>query len=171
LIGGASLQQRVELARGGIVGRETELTAVASFLDATAPRPAALVIEGEPGIGKTTIVRAALEQASAAGIRVLVARPAAGEVELPYIGLGDLLGFVDSAALMSLASRQRAAIEAALAREGSSEVVDASALSRGVLELLRLEGTNVDLLLAIDDVQWLDRPSLAALTHDPRPCH
>jgi DNA-binding CsgD family transcriptional regulator len=159
-----SLQQRVELARGGIVGRETELAAVAAFLDPTAPRPAALVIEGEPGIGKTTIVRAALEQASAAGVRVLAARPAAGEAELPYVGLGDLLGFVDTAALMSLASRQRAAIEAALAREGSSEVVDGSALSRGVLELLRLEGTNVDLLLAIDDVQWLDRPSIAALT-------
>jgi len=159
-----SLQVRAELARDGIVGRETELAAVASFLDGTAARPPALVIDGEPGIGKTTIVRGALEQSSSAGLRVLAARPAAGEAELPYVGLGDLLGSVDPAALVSLASRQRAAIEAALAREGSSPKVDASPLSRGVLELLRLEGTNGDLLLAIDDVQWLDRPSLAALT-------
>jgi tetratricopeptide (TPR) repeat protein len=159
-----SLQVGAELARDGIVGRETELAAVASFLDGVVARPAALVIDGEPGIGKTTIVRGALEQASSAGLRVLAARPAAGEAELPYVVLGDLLGSVDAAALMSLASRQRAAIEAALAREGSSSTVDASALSRGVLELLRLKGTNGDLLLAIDDVQWLDRSSLAALT-------
>jgi len=60
-----SLQQRVELARGGIVGRGPELAAVAAFLDPTAPRPAALVIEGEPGI---------MVARSAAGLRAF--RPA-----------------------------------------------------------------------------------------------
>ena len=48
-------------------------------------------MEGEAGIGKTTIVRAALERASAAGLRLFAARPASGELELPYAGLGDLL--------------------------------------------------------------------------------
>jgi tRNA A37 threonylcarbamoyladenosine biosynthesis protein TsaE len=52
----------VELARDGIVGREIELAAVASFLDGTAARPVALVIDGELGIGKTTISRAALDR-------------------------------------------------------------------------------------------------------------
>src|SRR5207244_9529657 len=105
--GGVSLQQSSELGRVGIVGREIELAAVASFLDETAARPAALVIEGEPGIGKTTIVRASLDLASSAGLRVLAARPAAGEAELPYVGLGDLLGSVDTAVITTLASPQR----------------------------------------------------------------
>ena len=55
------------------------------------------------------------------GLRVLLARPAAGEAELPYVGLGDLLGGFDAGAFASLAGPQREAIEAALARGGAGE--------------------------------------------------
>ncbi len=134
------------------------------FLDEGGARPTVLAIEGEAGIGKTTIVREALELARASQLRVFAARPAAGEVELPYVGLGDLLASADPVALDSLAAPQRAALAAALAREGSSAAADEYALSRGVLELLRQEAADGRLVLAIDDVQWLDRPTASALT-------
>src|SRR5262249_48345834 len=134
---------------------------VRAFLSAHLDHAAALVLEGEPGIGKTTIVRAALGPVSTA--RVLSARPTEGEMELPYAGLGDLFADVRPAALRRLAPPQRAAIEAALGRAGSSAAVDGHALSRGVLELLRREAAIKGLVIAVDDAQWLDRPTASAL--------
>jgi DNA-binding CsgD family transcriptional regulator len=146
-----------------VVGREPELAALDAFLALRGQCPASLVLAGEAGIGKSTIVRAAVARAEAAGLRVLQARPAEGEAELPYAGLADLLTPFDLARLGELARPQREALAAATAREGSSAAVDAHALSRGVLELLRLEAASGDLLVVIDDVQWLDRPTAGAL--------
>jgi DNA-binding CsgD family transcriptional regulator len=136
---------------------------VSGFLDATAPRPSALVIEGEAGIGKTTIVNEALAHARSHGLNVFLCRPSAGERELPYVGLGDLFGDVGSEVLALLAGPQRAAIEVAFARTTAGIGINAYAVSRGVLELLRLEGARASCLVAIDDVQWLDRSSEAVL--------
>jgi Cdc6-like AAA superfamily ATPase len=72
-----------------IVGRDQELAATAAFLDGDLP--AALVLAGEAGIGKTTVWRAALEQAREHDLRVLVCRPAESEAHLSYAGLSDLL--------------------------------------------------------------------------------
>ena len=91
------------------------------------------------------------------------ARPA-GEAELPYVGLGDLLGAFDAEAFASLAGPQRRAIEAALARGRADTPVERHALSRGLLEFLRSEGAAGDLLIVIDDVQWLDRPTVSVLS-------
>jgi hypothetical protein len=159
-----SLQQTARSSGAGVVGREEELATVSAFLRTEPRGPRALVIEGEAGIGKTTIVRTALDQASTAGLRLLVARPAAGELELPYAGLGDLLASIVPDALGRLAPPQRVAVDAALAREESAATADGYALSQGVLELLRLEGSGGDLVVVVDDVQWLDRPTASALT-------
>jgi predicted ATPase len=65
--------------RGNVViGREDELAAVGAFLADRVLKPAALVLTGVPGIGKTTIVRTALGRAEAAGLRVFFAQPAEG---------------------------------------------------------------------------------------------
>jgi DNA-binding CsgD family transcriptional regulator len=158
---------RWRLARanaGRVVGREAELALIEGFLGDGTPRPIALIVEGEAGIGKTTIIDAALERAQAAGLHVFRTRPAAGEMELPYAGLADLVGPVGSESVAALPAPQRAALEAALDQKGSSSAVEPHALQRGLLELLRLEATEGGLLLAIDDVQWLDRPTASALT-------
>jgi DNA-binding CsgD family transcriptional regulator len=147
-----------------VVGREDELAVVGAFVAGRASEPAAIVLTGAPGMGKTTIVRAALARADAAGLRVFFVQPSAGEMELPYVGLGDLLALVSHEALSALAAPQEAALEVALAREGSSSAVDRHALSRGLLELLRREAAVGDLLVVVDDVQWLDRPTASALT-------
>jgi DNA-binding NarL/FixJ family response regulator len=143
-----------------VVGRETELAAAAAFVDARPAHACALLLEGEAGIGKTTLVRALKDCAGRAGLRVVGARPSAGETEVPHAGLGDLLADAGDA-LDGLAGPQREAIEVALARK--SGPLDEHALARGLMELLRSWGETGDLLVVVDDVQWLDRPTAAAL--------
>jgi primosomal protein N' len=72
-----------------VVGREQELEVVRAF--AAGDGFATLVLEGEAGIGKTTLLREAVAAASGAGAGVLMAWPAAAEAALAFSGLGDLL--------------------------------------------------------------------------------
>jgi len=95
-----------------IVGRDPELAATAAFLDGDFP--AALVLAGQAGIGKTTVWRAALDQAREHGVRVLVCRPAQSEAHLSFAGLADLLEPVLGEKLAALPAVQRRALEAAL---------------------------------------------------------
>jgi predicted ATPase len=105
-------------------GREAELAAVETLIADPRPVPVALSVEGEAGIGKTALLRAAIARASSAGWRVFAARPSAGEIELPFVGLADLLATATPRALAALAAPQRAAIQRALAREVSAGAVD-----------------------------------------------
>src|SRR5215471_15441521 len=74
-----------------VVGRDAELRATARFLDSLAGQPQALLLEGEPGIGKTTLWLAAVEQARQRGFRVLLCRPSAAEAQLSYASLAERL--------------------------------------------------------------------------------
>ena len=77
-----------------VVGRDAELGAIEGFLDGVVEGPTALVVDGEAGIGKTTIWAAAVRAAEARGLRVLQARPAESEAKLSYAALADLVGMV-----------------------------------------------------------------------------
>src|SRR6266480_3166682 len=99
-----------------VVGRDAELRATARFLDSLAGQPQALVLEGEPGIGKTTLWLAAVEQARQRGFRVLLCRPSAAEAQLSYASLADLLADVGDPVLKSLPQPQRRAIDFVLLR-------------------------------------------------------
>jgi DNA-binding CsgD family transcriptional regulator len=149
-----------------IVGREAELACLDGFIEAAGGVPAAVVLEGEAGIGKSTLWRAGVERARAGGLLVLSSRPAEAERELAHAGLGDLLEDVIDDVLPSLSMARRRAMEVALLRDGaSSGPLDDSALAlavavRDVLQILSDRGR---VLIAVDDVQWLDAPSLSAL--------
>src|SRR5919108_1846802 len=73
-----------------IVGRDQELASVRAFVDGAGVGPAALVLEGEPGIGKSTLWLAGVERARESGSRILFSRPAEAERGLAHAGLGDL---------------------------------------------------------------------------------
>lgn len=73
-----------------IVGRDAELETIERWLEAPGGR--ALVIEGEAGIGKTTLWRAAVARADELGMRSFVSVPTESEARLSYAGLGDVLG-------------------------------------------------------------------------------
>ena len=78
------------MAAGGVIGREPELGLVSAFLGRPGDGPAGLVIEGEPGIGKSTLWRTAVEAARERGLLVVSSRPAEAERDLAHVGLGDL---------------------------------------------------------------------------------
>src|SRR5436305_13412915 len=92
--------------RRRLVGRAAELAAVEGFLERLTDGPAALLVEGEPGIGKTSVWTAAVEGAGAAGLRVLRAAPTEPERALTLGGLTDLLADVSEAELRGLPEPQ-----------------------------------------------------------------
>ena len=146
----------------GLIGRETELAEVEVFLDGVATG-ARLEIEGEVGIGKTALWSEACERAQHRGYRVLVSRPGELETGLAYSALGDLLEDVLDQALLTVAPPRRRALERALLRvEDVGEPPEQRAVSLALRDALRSLGAE-PLVVAIDDVQWLDRSSRAAL--------
>jgi MoxR-like ATPase len=75
-----------------VVGRERVVAALTAFLDSVPRGPRALLLEGEPGIGKTTLWRDAVRHAGDRGYRVLQARPAESEARLSFAALADIVG-------------------------------------------------------------------------------
>jgi DNA-binding NarL/FixJ family response regulator len=146
-----------------VVGRDDEVAAVETFLDVLPDGPAGLVLEGEAGIGKTTVWRAAVEAAHHRGYGVFLARPSESESSLSFLGLGDLLEGVPEDAFESLPQPQRAALESALLRSSTDAGEDRVALARGALNVFRKLVDERPIVVAIDDIQWLDAPSGDAL--------
>ena len=147
-----------------IVGREAELASLDAFIDEAQGGPAALVLEGEPGIGKSTLWQAGVEHARARGLRVLSSRPAEAERGLAHVALGDLFDVVLEEVLPELPAPRRRALEVALlVEEASSEPVDERAVAVAVRSVLQLLSERGPILIAIDDVQWLDVSSSRAL--------
>lgn len=145
-----------------VVGRDPELGAVEAFLVSGEGRTA-LAILGEAGIGKTTVWQEAVARARSRGTTVLVARPAQSESKLSFAGLADLLANVAEEAFASLPAPQRAGLDAALLRAGSNRSPERRLLGTGFLSLLRVLAADAPVVLAIDDVHWLDAPSTAVV--------
>ncbi|HEY7148862.1 MAG TPA: AAA family ATPase [Gaiellaceae bacterium] len=147
-----------------IVGREDELASICAFVDQAEGGSAALVLEGEAGIGKSTLWLEGVEHARTAGIRILSSRPAQAERGLAQSGLGDLLEGVLDDVLPALEPPRRRALEVALLlEEPDDDPVDSRALAVAVRGALQRLGEDGRLLIAIDDVQWLDASSASAL--------
>jgi DNA-binding CsgD family transcriptional regulator len=145
----------------GVLGREQELATVQRLLDERQAGPLAVIIEGDAGIGKTTLWAAALDLARKRSWRVLAARPAEAELRFSYVALRDLLGPLVDEAIEGLPGPQRRAVEIAFLRaEGHA---DAPALSAGVLGMLRAAAASGPVLVGIDDLQWLDADSARVL--------
>src|SRR6185437_11938030 len=104
-----------------IVGRDADLAAVRAFVEGTDAASAALVLEGEAGIGKSTLWLAAVEHAHARGVSVLSARPAEAEQGLAHVGLGDLLDGIFHDLAPELSRPRRRALETALLREEAAD--------------------------------------------------
>ncbi len=146
-----------------LIGRDREVAAVCRFLAESEGGPSALVIEGEAGIGKTALFDAAL--ATASGLRILTTRCVEAESGLAYSGLADLFGSWTPTVLPTLAPPLRRALEIALLRaDAGSDVVNPHVVGRAVVEILRILSAEARVLVAIDDVQWLDLASTRTLS-------
>jgi DNA-binding CsgD family transcriptional regulator len=153
-------------------GRQAELADISSFLDAVPTGPEALILGGEAGIGKSALWLDTLEQARARSYRALSSRPTESEARLSFAALGDLLDGVVDEVLDDLPTPQRSALEVALLRaEADASPPDRRTLSSAFHGALMGLATAGPLLLAIDDAQWLDLPSVRVLEFAIRRLH
>lgn len=148
-----------------IVGRDAELAALRTFVDGQEPDGAsALVLEGEAGIGKSTLWLAAVEDARAHGLRVLASRPSERERGLAHVGLGDLFEPFVHEVLVDLPPPRRYALEVALLRENATDdPVSSRTVAVAVRDALQLLSDRQPTFVAVDDAQWLDPASSHAL--------
>jgi DNA-binding CsgD family transcriptional regulator len=147
-----------------ILGRDEELASVDGFIRDDQAGSRALLIEGDAGIGKTTLWRRAVRLAERNGC-VITSRASEVEAKLTFTVLGDLLGPVLDRTIDDLPLGQRRALEAALwlsdTAAGRPDIRAVSLATLGVFRALTAEGP---LTIAIDDVQWVDGPSSRALS-------
>ncbi len=151
-----------------MIGREQELAAVRSFLESDGPDEV-LALVGPAGMGKTTIWETGIEDARGLGHTVLQARPSSSEGQLAFAALADLLMDVGDDVLGSLPAPQRIALEVALLRalpEGAPP--EPRAIALGLMNALRAIAARAPVLVAIDDVHWLDGGSADAITFAAR---
>ncbi|MFC4122987.1 ATP-binding protein [Nonomuraea zeae] len=143
-----------------LFGREAELKILTELIDGAGDHSGVL-IRGEAGIGKSTLVAEAVAAARAAGLRVLTTTGVPAEHDLDYAGLHQLLHPV-RAGVDALPAPQRAALRSAL---GLAEATDPSLylVAMAALTLLAEVAADRPLLVVAEDVHWLDRASVDVL--------
>jgi DNA-binding CsgD family transcriptional regulator len=147
-----------------LVGREHELEAIARLLRGS--DQALVEIEGEAGIGKSTLWQAGVHLTRDAGALVLTARPAEVESPVAYGALASVLGPILPDVADALPTPRRGALEGALRlRQMPASRLDETAVALGTLSALREAARQQRIVVAIDDVQWLDAGSRVVLAY------
>ncbi|MFJ4988167.1 AAA family ATPase [Streptomyces sp. NPDC088732] len=144
-----------------LVGRDDELRSLFGHLDAVDSGGRAIGLFGEPGVGKSALQAEVVEHARATGFTVLTARGSQSETHLPFAGLHQLLR-----PLLSRADRlpalQRHALLVCFAMSDAIQVHPFFAFL-AVLELLVDAAADSPVLVCLDDLHWMDQPSIDAL--------
>lgn len=144
-----------ESAGGALVGRAHELDRIQTFLRDGFSRGGCLVLTGLVGEGKSGLLRAATRMAAASGANMLEASGVEFESELPFAGLHQALHGLRPE-IDGLASPLREALLVALGYDVGSPP---SFLTVANATLTLLRDTERGVLVALDDIHWLDRPS------------
>ena len=149
----------------GLVGRESELAAIERLLEgARQGGSGSLVVRGDAGMGKSALLRYAIERA--AGMLTLSVTGVEVESDLDFAGLHGLVRPIEHE-LSQLPELQRGAVAAALGL-APAEGADRFLVAAGVLSLLSAAADRGPLLCVVDDAQWLDVPSADALVFTAR---
>ncbi len=154
---------------GSVVGRSAEFRAIDAFINSATTSPAALVIEGEAGIGKTTLWLAAIEEARRRGYRILSAAVGQAESVLAYAAVADLFDDIDQSEIEELPEVQRFALDRVLLRSnGEGPATDQRVVAAALVTLVESSARGAPVLVAIDDAQWLDSCSQAVVAFAAR---
>ncbi|HET9997894.1 MAG TPA: AAA family ATPase, partial [Nocardioides sp.] len=154
---------------GLLVAREGELEAIRALLRGDRADARALVLEGDPGVGKTSLWERGVAWAREDGRRVLVARASEDEGGLPFAGLIDLFDAVTSEELGAVPAPQVRALDVALYRaDPTDRPPGTQVISLAVLSALRALSEGERVVVAIDDLQWLDTASEDAIAYAAR---
>lgn len=140
------------------------MRSIARFFATVAEQPCGLLLQGEAGIGKTTLWLAAMQQARAQGFHVLSARAWEAESVLAYGTVADLVADIDASALSALPDVQRVAVDRVLLRgaDGGPET-DQHVVAAALLSVVEALAVDAPVILGIDDLQWLDGSSQAVV--------
>jgi DNA-binding NarL/FixJ family response regulator len=151
----------VEQAAALLLGREAELGVVYGLIDEVGEGGSALVVRGEPGIGKSSLLTAASARAREKGMTVITTTGVQSEARLGFAGLHQLL-LPFRSELGRLPDPQRRALEAAFGMV-AGEGADRFLIGLATLSLVSELGSESPLLLVVDDAHWLDSSSSNAL--------
>ena len=144
-----------------LFGRSSELAAITAFVERAGIGGEALLLLGEPGVGKTALLDAAASAAAEAGMSVLRAAGAQFEADLPFSGLHQvLLPLLDE--FGRLDAVHGGALSAALGY-GASPAPDRMLVSAATLTVLRHAAADSPVLVVVDDMPWMDRATAGVL--------
>jgi DNA-binding NarL/FixJ family response regulator len=151
-----------------ILGRTDELAAIDGFLVSQPRDRRLLVMTGDAGIGKTSLWQAAVARAEARGdLTILAVRASEPERDLAHVTLTDLLEpIVDDGrggTSDELPGPQREALDAAMLRRSATVPADPRTVGMAVLSVLRRVAQERPVVIFVDDAQWVDDASAAAL--------
>ena len=147
---------------GPLLGRDVEIGLVTSLLDGAPAAGAALVLRGEPGIGKSRLLAEAAALAREREFTVLSATGVQSEAHLSFSGLHQLLRPVRTHSA-GLLPAQRAALGAAFGLDDEDATGQHFRIAMAVLDLLSEAAATAPVLLVAEDAHWLDRPTLDVL--------
>jgi predicted ATPase len=147
------------------IGRKSEIAKIEGFLDHLPDGSRTVLLEGEVGIGKTTLIDWGRDAAQGRGLSVLAARPVEAEFPLEFAGLADLLEGVPGVLIDTLPAPQRQAVRVAVLRDELPESpLDPRTIATAVLTMIRALATTAPVVLLVDDLPWLDVPSAKVLS-------
>jgi len=147
---------------GSLVGRDAQLSRLSTLIDGVAVEGQVLVLLGDAGIGKSTLLANATQRALAAGLRVLWAAGRESQANIAFAGLHQLLSPVLGAAA-ELEPRQARALLGALGLAEQPAAADLLGTGIATLTLLSDLSQTTPVVAVIDDAHWLDRSSLDIL--------
>lgn len=158
---------------GGLVGREEEFGELCGMLGSVHDRGDAVCISGEPGVGKSALMRAVGERSLLDGLRVLQATGVEAESGFAYASLERLLEPLTGPA-HGATDRSSDVLRAAFARDRVREPDEVYLVAMAVLDLVTSVADDLPTVILVDDVQWADSPSAEVLgfvgrriAHDP----
>src|ERR1041384_7092025 len=151
---------------GSVLGRTDEMARLDAFFarveDGDAPDIA--VVEGEAGIGKTSLLAAAKAGAQERALLVLAAQPVESEMPLEFSTLADLLAPIGAEHFDALPAPQRNALRGVLLHEvPDAEPPSPRAVAVATLGLLESVSGTRPVVMIVDDLPWLDPSSAAVL--------
>jgi len=157
----ASTAAQADADADALVGRDRELELISAFLHRATKIGEALLVRGEPGVGKTVLLDAAVQEATERGTLVLRAWGVQFEAEIAFSGLRQaLLPLYQEFPRLSAAHQE--ALNVALGL-GGSVAPDRLLVSNATLSLLSSVASERPVLAVIDDIPWLDRASAGVL--------
>ena len=143
--------------RGPLFGRVEEVQLLTSLLDGVEGTGDALVIRGDPGVGKSRLLFEAAAIARDRGFMVLSTAGVQSEAHLAFAGLHQLLRPVRSS-LERLPEMQRTCLDTAFGLR-DDPAPERFRIAMAALDLLCEVATETPLLIVAEDIQWLDQPS------------